>query len=161
MSEEEGARTGLNGTRGNSGIYCDWTHTWGKIRRGRPSLSRKIPVVLCFPVLCFLVAWGALLAPASAQNPGVTEGRVVEGRVVGSKDQPLQNAVVYLEDEKSTEIKTYITQADGKFRFGELSSDVDYRVWAAYQNRKSKAKSISSFDSRNQFDFDPKVDTEK
>jgi hypothetical protein len=97
-----------------------------------------------------------MFAPASGQSL-----RVIEGRAVGSNDQPLQNAIVYLQDQKTMEVKTYITEADGKFRFGQLSSDVDYQVWAKYQNRKSKTKSISSFDSKKLFDFELKVDTEK
>ena len=68
---------------------------------------------------------------------------------------------MYLQDQKTLEVKTYITDADGKFRFGQLSSDVDYQLWAKYQNRKSKTKSISSFDSKTQFDFDLKVETGK
>jgi hypothetical protein len=107
-------------------------------------------------VLCLLVAWAGMAAVGSAQNP-----RLIHGRVIGSSDQPLLNAVVYLENQKSLEVKTYITDTDGSFRFGQLSSEVDYQVWAKYQDRKSKTRSISSFDSKKEFEFDLKVDTKK
>jgi hypothetical protein len=111
-------------------------------------------------VFCFLAAWGAMLMPAAglAHNPGTAQNqRVVQGRVASANEQPLQNAIVYLEDQKSLEVQTFITGADGKFRFGQLSSDVDYDVWARYQNHKSKRKSISSFNDKMRFNFDLKV----
>jgi hypothetical protein len=115
-------------------------------------------------VFCFLAAWGAMLMPAAglAHNPGSAQSlRVVQGRVASANEQPLQNAIVYLEDQKSLEVQTYITGTDGKFRFGQLSSDVDYEVWARYQNRKSKRKSISSFNNKMRFNFDLKVNEEE
>jgi hypothetical protein len=149
MSEEEEAPAAPSRSRGESGIDRDRAK-FRCARRSRLSYPRV------WVALCCLVALGAMFAPASGQSL-----RVIEGRAVGSNDQPLQNAIVYLQDQKTMEVKTYITEADGKFRFGQLSSDVDYQVWAKYQNRKSKTKSISSFDSKTQFDFDLKVDSGK
>jgi len=149
MSEEEGARGAFGKACAESGIYRDRAK-FRCARRSRLSYPRM------WVALCFLLALGTMFASASGQSL-----RVIEGRAVGSNDQPLQNAIVYLQDQKTMEVKTYITDADGKFRFGQLSSDVDYQVWAKYQNRKSKTKSISSFDSKTQFDFDLKVDTGK
>jgi hypothetical protein len=85
--------------------------------------------------------------------------RVVQGTVLNSDGQPLANAVVYLQDEKTLEVRTYITEADGRYRFGQLASDVDYQLWAEYKGHKSKTRAISSFDSKKQFSFDLKVET--
>jgi len=85
--------------------------------------------------------------------------RVVQGLVLNADGQPQQNAVVYLQDQKSLQVRTYITEADGRYRFGQLSSDVDYQLWAEYKGHKSKTRAISSFDSKKQFNFDLKIET--
>jgi Carboxypeptidase regulatory-like domain len=85
--------------------------------------------------------------------------RVVQGTVVNSDGQPIANAVVYLQDQKSLQVRTFITEADGHYRFGQLASDVDYQLWAESKGHKSKTRAISSFDSKKQFNFDLKVET--
>jgi hypothetical protein len=85
--------------------------------------------------------------------------RVVQGNVLNSDNQPQGNAVVYLQDQKTLEVRTFITEADGRYRFGQLSSDVDYQLWAEYKGHKSKTRAISSFDSKKQFNFDLKIET--
>jgi hypothetical protein len=87
--------------------------------------------------------------------------RIVQGIVLGSDDQQQANAVVYLQNQKSQEVRTYITEADGHYRFGQLSSDADYQLWAEYKGRKSKTRTISSFDSKKEFNFNLKIDTQK
>jgi hypothetical protein len=110
--------------------------------------------------LLLLLACTTNRPQAVAQNIGQSV-RVVQGIVRDSSDQPQANAVVYLQDQKSLEVRTYITEADGHYRFGQLSSDVDYQLWAEYKGHKSKTRSISSFDSKKQFTFDLKIDTSK
>jgi hypothetical protein len=112
--------------------------------------------------------WLLLLLLACAANRPQSFGqsfgqavRVVQGMVQNADDQPQPNAVVYLQDQKSLQVRTYITEADGHYRFGQLSSDVDYQLWAEYKGHKSKTKSISSFDSKKQFQIDLKIDTSK
>src|ERR1700677_2588510 len=105
-----------------------------------------------------------LLACRTSQPQGFAQNigqavRVVQGIVRDSSDQPQANAVVYLQDQKSLEVRTYITQADGRYRFGQLSSEVDYQLWAEYKGHKSKTRSISSFDSKKEFIFDLKIDS--
>ena len=97
---------------------------------------------------------------APAHSPAQTS-RVVQGNVVNADTQIQPNAVVYLQDQKTLEVRTFITQTDGHYRFGQLSSDVDYQLWAEFQSKKSKNRAISSFDSKKQFNFDLKLDTAK
>jgi hypothetical protein len=111
-------------------------------------------------LLLLLLTCAATRPQSLAQNLGQSV-RVVQGMVQNSEGQPQANAVVYLQDQKSLEVRTYITEADGHYRFGQLNSDVDYQLWAEYKGRKSKTKSISSFDSKKQFNFDLKIDTAK
>jgi hypothetical protein len=109
-------------------------------------------------VLCLLLAFGGTPAESFAQSAGGSS-RSVQGKVYDSADKVLPNAIVYLRNEKSQEVKTYITTADGSYRFGLLASDADYQLWAELQGRKSKVRSISSFDSKKQFTFELKIDT--
>jgi len=90
-----------------------------------------------------------------------TGQKVVEGKVVGSNSQPQAGAIVYLKNTKTGDIKSFISVADGSYRFGQLSPDVDYEIWAEYQGRKSNTKTISSFDSKKLLDYQLKVDTAK
>jgi hypothetical protein len=110
-----------------------------------------------------LLAFLACFTPASlvlGQNLGQMV-RVVQGSVQNSDSQVQANAVVYLQDQKTLEVRTFITQTDGHYRFGQLSSDVDYQIWAEFQGRKSKTRAISSFDSKKQFNFDLKLEAAK
>jgi hypothetical protein len=90
-----------------------------------------------------------------------TGQKVVQGKVVGSSSQPQTGAIVYLKNTKSGDIKSFISTSDGSYRFGQLSPDIDYQIWAEYQGRKSPTKTISSFDSKKLVDYQLKVDTGK
>jgi hypothetical protein len=114
----------------------------------------------CFAIVLVLLAAVAWLPHGLAQNIGQSV-RVVQGIVQNADALPQANAVVYLQDQKSLEVRTYITEADGHYRFGQLSSEVDYQLWAELKGHKSKSKSISSFDSKKQFNFDLKIEASK
>src|SRR5580698_6581942 len=111
-----------------------------------------------FVVLLLAVAFLALAGPYSTAQAGQ---KVVGGKVVGSSNRPQSGAIVYLKDTKSDEIKSFISTADGTYRFGQLSPDVTYEIWAEYQGRKSATKTISSYDSKKLVDYQLKVDTDK
>ncbi|HZU08645.1 MAG TPA: carboxypeptidase-like regulatory domain-containing protein [Pseudacidobacterium sp.] len=93
--------------------------------------------------LCFLLAYGAL-----AQDT-----RSVEGKVY-AQGSPVAGAVVYLQDSKTNNVKSFISTQDGSYRFGQLSTDVDYQIWAEYKGSKSEKKNISSFNSKKQLVID-------
>jgi hypothetical protein len=99
-----------------------------------------------------LVVVGLLASMAgSAQSSSV---RSVEGKVYGATSEPLGSAVVYLQDSKTNNIKSFISTSDGSYRFGQLLADVDYQVWAEYKGKKSDKKNISSFNSKKQLVID-------
>ena len=111
-------------------------------------------------ILLLLVACMAHQPQSLAQSLAQSV-RIAQGTVLSSDDQSQANAVVYLQNQKTQEVRTYITEADGHYRFGQLSSDADYQLWAEYKGRKSKTRTISSFDSKKEFNFNLKIDTQK
>lgn len=98
-----------------------------------------------------LMMYLALVVSASAQSNSV---RSVEGKVYGSGSTPVSSAVVYLMDTKTHNVKSFISTQDGSYRFGQLSTDIDYELWAEYKGEKSDKKTISSFNSKKQLFID-------
>jgi hypothetical protein len=102
---------------------------------------------------------GGVASPAIAQARSAS--RAVQGKVVDKGDAPLKGAVVYLKDDHSLSVKSFITDAGGTFRFAQLSQSTDYELWAELDGKKSKTRTISSFDNKNEFVMDLKIDTGK
>lgn len=119
-------------------------------------------VVLSLSLAC--TTCGVVLAtsttPASAQKRAPIE-RIAQGQVVNKTGVPIAGAVVYLKDSHSNSIRTYIADNSGNFRFGNLSQNTDYQLWANSNGVRSKSREISSFDSENSFHFTLKVDAVK
>lgn len=89
---------------------------------------------------------------AHAQQRGPVQ-RTIEGRVNSKDSAPLKGAVVYLKDSRTLAVKSFISDDEGSFHFGQLSQNTDYEVYAEFQGKRSKSKKISSFDSKNDFNF--------
>jgi hypothetical protein len=123
---------------------------------GQRALRLGRGVVLgLFGVLSPLTVGGLLLNSASAVAEPAQ--RIVDGTVVDGSDKPISGAVVFLKDSKTLAVKSYLTDDAGHYRFGELSQTADYEIWAQSNGAKSKSKTISSFDNRNEFHFELKV----
>lgn len=103
------------------------------------------------------VSAGPLSVVASAQARGPKE-RIVKGKVTNKDGAPVKGAVVYLRDDRTSSVKSAISTDDGTYRFVQLSQGVDYDLWAQIDQKKSKTKSISSFDSKNEFNLDLQID---
>ncbi len=97
--------------------------------------------------------------PALSQRGPVQ--RIVQGRVTDKGEAPLRGAIVYLKDDHTLSIKSFISDDNGGYRFGQLSQSTDYEVWAEIGGKKSAVKSISSFDSKNDIVINLKIDTGK
>jgi len=107
----------------------------------------------CWAICLGIITGGVAFSPraASAQS-STSASRVIQGKVYAATGEILSEAVVYLKDMKTLEIKTYISTRDGSYRFGQLGTQDDYQLWAEAGGRKSKVKTISSFDSKKFFE---------
>ncbi len=96
-------------------------------------------------------------APIFAQSAS----KMAQGKVEDNSGRPLTDAIVYLKDTRTLDVKSYITQADGGYRFGQISSNDDYKLWAELNGKKSGVKTISSFDDRKNLLINLHIHTEK
>ena len=103
----------------------------------------------------WIVAFSALLLSAALldaqKKKDETAGtRSVQGSVTDTEDNAVNGAVVQLKNNKTLQIRSFITQKDGAYYFHGLSPDVDYELKAEYQGAASGSKTLSTFDSRKE-----------
>jgi hypothetical protein len=124
-------------------------------------LARTLQPLASLRSLALLLGLGALLSAALPAPPALAQQqaqRVLQGRVVDKSDAALKGATVYLKDGHTLSVRSYIAADDGSYRFGQLAQNTDYTVWAESEGKKSAVKSISSFDTRNEFNITLKID---
>lgn len=115
-----------------------------------------------------LIAAGSVLAqnagapPSQPQQTGVVSSprkidpdakesanqRQIEGIVLDADRNPIPKAIVQLKDMKTLQIRSFITQADGTYRFAALKMDTDYELRATINEQSTPTKRVSSFESR-------------
>lgn len=115
------------------------------------------PRTLAGKALLAAVAVTALSLAAAMPVSAQSAQRVVQGKVIDKADAPIKGAVVYLKDDQALTVKSAISGDDGSYRFGQLSQNTDYELWATSNGKKSGTKTISSFDNKNQFYIDLKI----
>jgi hypothetical protein len=99
-------------------------------------------------------ASGLGLQTAQAQNLGQ---RAVSGTVKDSASAPLSGATVFLKNLKTKLIRSYTSTSDGKFRFAQVKMSEDYELWAEKGGKKSAVKTVSSWDTRAEIDYELKI----
>jgi hypothetical protein len=122
--------------------------------RFRHRISRCMGVTV---VLSGLLAAPCMFLPLPRIATAQTAQRVVQGKVELASGSMAKGAIVYIKNAKTLEVRTYISTEDGSYRFGQLNPDANYTVWAEYQGKKSKERSISSFDTKKVFNIPLKI----
>ncbi len=131
-----------------------------KKRKTKSSTARLSAGFALNLLMVAIAAVPTLATPLFAQQHAPQE-RIAEGSVVSKSDVPLAGAIVYLKDTKTNAVKTYIADKDGHFRFGELSQNTDYELWAENDGLHSRHKGISYISSKNDYNFTLKIDSQK
>src|SRR6204780_4514807 len=114
--------------------------------------SRHISLIACALLLVLCAANSNAFDKKDKQ-----QGRLLSGKVLDAQDNPVVSAIVYLTNTRTHAVKTYIVGQDGTYRFPGLSN-VDYEVYAQYNNHKSDTRSVSQFDDRSQVYIDLRID---
>jgi hypothetical protein len=118
--------------------------------------AARVAAGAAYAVLAFgVVSTAGFLAPASqAQNLGQ---RVVDGTVVDGDSAAVMGATVFLRNSKNKSIRSYTSTKDGRFRFVQVNMSEDYDLWAEKEGKKSAIKTVSSWDTRKDFECELKL----
>ena len=108
-----------------------------------PSSFSRTMVIAVLAVAC------VQLLPAQKKEREDPNIRSLQGQVNDPDEKPVAGAVVQLKDARTLQVRSFITQADGSYRFSGLRADTDYEVKADYNGMSSDNKRLSNFDTRN------------
>jgi hypothetical protein len=104
-------------------------------------------------LLVLAIAAAATLAAFQWTNQKKTKPRdpnirTLAGVVQLPDESPAQGAVVKLKNLKNLQVRSYITQTDGKYTFQNLSTSTDYEIRAEYKDSASPKRTLTVFDTR-------------
>ncbi len=66
-------------------------------------------------------------------------------------------AIVFLKNNKTKSIRSYTAAQNGRFRFAQVNMAEDYDLWAEKDGKRSATKTVSSWDSRKEFECELKI----
>jgi Carboxypeptidase regulatory-like domain len=115
-------------------------------------------IVRSYRFFAVLLLVAGLVASAGATRHKNDTGRLLTGKVFNHQNQSLPDAIVYLTDTRTREVKTYIVSSNGTYSFPALSPNVDYEIYAEYKGHKSDTKTLSQFDDRSYVTINLRVD---
>lgn len=124
-----------------------------------PPQPRRLPHValrrrVLRGVLAGCLSVSFFLLPAAVPSQTRPPARhTVDGTVVDAAHKPVTGAVVYLENPRSLDVQSYLSDAQGHFHFNQVSPQTDYEVWAEQNGVESKHRFISQFSSHVHFNF--------
>ncbi|HLK06006.1 MAG TPA: carboxypeptidase-like regulatory domain-containing protein [Candidatus Acidoferrum sp.] len=110
-----------------------------------------------------LVLMALLVGTAAFAQDSKKEAQLktVRGVVVDKTESPVQGGVVFLKNLRTNQVKSYITDPEGNFRFSGLDPNVDYEAHAEKDGAKSPTRQVSSFDNRKEIVLTLKLDKKK
>jgi hypothetical protein len=116
-------------------------------------------------LVAVLAAACVQLLPAQKKEKEDPNIRSLQGQVNDPDEKPVAGAVVQLKDTRTLQVRSFITQANGGYRFSGLRADTDYEIKADYNGLSSDNKRLSNFDTRKiatiNLKLNKKTETEK
>jgi carboxypeptidase family protein len=103
----------------------------------------------------------APVTPQAGQLHLPPNTRVIQGTVMDAHGAAVPGAIVLLKDTKTLQIRSYIAQQDGSYRFYGLSTDINYQVRAETAAMTSPTKLVSVFDSKKVIKVNLKIKNKK
>ena len=107
-------------------------------------------------LLAGVVPPGGLLSPPQAQAQTIGQ-RVVVGTVIDAGSTPVAGATVFLKDLKTKVVRSYSSDAKGRFRFTQVDMAEDHEIWGESNGKKSPVKTVSEWDSRKELEVELKL----
>ena len=134
-------------------------------------MKPKFVIAICALFLITVAPAAFAQDPGAPRTPGQPGGdkffgkkekkpeniRSVEGKVLDSVRDLVEGAVVQLKDTKTLRVRSYITLEDGAYRFHGLSTETDYELKATHEERSSKVRRLTVYDSRKKAVIDLKL----
>ncbi len=113
-------------------------------------------------LVALLFVLPVVAAQAVAQdNKNESQLRTVRGLVLDKSDAPISASVVFLKNNRTNAVRSYISDDAGNYRFSGLDPNADYELHAEKDGAKSQTRAISSFDSRKDIVLNLKLDKKK
>ncbi|MFN3325936.1 MAG: carboxypeptidase-like regulatory domain-containing protein [Bryobacteraceae bacterium] len=103
----------------------------------------------------------AQLTNKKREKPPDPTIRSLEGVVRDADDKIVSGAVVKLKNLKTLQIRSFITQSDGRYTFQSLSKSIDYEVVAEHDGASSPTRTLSVFDDRTKAVINLKLESKK
>jgi hypothetical protein len=120
--------------------------------------KRSITLLGALLFICVLATSAATATPNAPKDKDKVAGRMLTGKVLDKRDNPVVDAVVYLSNTRTHAVKTYIVGPDGTYRFPELTPNVDFEIFAQYKGQKSDTKAVSQFDDHKLINIVLRID---
>ncbi len=101
------------------------------------------------------------IAPALSAAAKDSKLRSVQGIVTDGQEVPLFKAVVQLKNMKTLQVKSFITDEKGAYRFHGLDPEANYELKAEYGAAMSGPRKLTTFDSRRDVIINFKLDVKQ
>ncbi len=100
-----------------------------------------------FAVIALALVFVAAAAFAQSSKHD-SQLKTVRGVVIDKSENPVPAGVVFLKNTRTNQVRSYIADNSGNFRFSGLDPNADYELHAEKDGAKSQTRNISSFESR-------------
>ncbi len=92
----------------------------------------------------------SIRAGGAYNGPRYAPQRTILGLVKNEDGQVVSSAMVYMKDVQAKSTLVALVDPSGAFRFGSLSLDHDYEIWAEAGELKSPIRSVTTFMTQNE-----------